>query len=296
MNLIKLEYFIAVAKHKSFTKGAQKCHVAQPAISQQIKSLEQDLGFDLIDRTSKQFKLTEAGAALYHDGIKLLNEFTYTVDKCRNISEKFSGTLNIGITGRDETIYLVRLLEKFRKKYPNISVNFKRVKFSTIKADLLNREYDCTLTVPYDFVDSAEIGYLNFAKCKAYALINKKNPLGKKTSITREEVSSQNCIVFNFIEMEKSKEHLLSFFSDKGILPSKITNVEDRDIMNIYVGMNEGIAIVPETCSEINDLNVVKVPIEGQLQYVDMSVIYSRSNENQSLKYFLEAAGSELEG
>jgi DNA-binding transcriptional LysR family regulator len=294
MNLIKLEYFIAVAKNKSFTKAAQKCHVAQPAISQQIKSLEQDLGFELIDRSTKQFRLTDAGQALYKDGIKLLNEFTYTVDKCRDISKNFTGTLRIGVTGWDETSYLIELVEKLNKKYPNISVIFKRVKVSAINADLLNREYDCTLTIPYEFIDHTDIGYLNFAKCKAFALVNRRNPLSQKEILTGEEISSQNCIVLNFIGMEKSKEHLLTFFNEIGIMPSKITNVEDKDIMNIYVGMNQGIALVPECC-EINSLEVVKIPIEGQLQYIDMSVVYNKFNENPCLKYFLEVADNELD-
>lgn len=293
MNLMKLEYFIEVAKYRSFTKAAQKCHVAQPAISQQIKSLEQDLGFELIDRASKQFKLTEAGRALYQDGIKLLNDFTYTVDKCRDISRKFSGTLNIGITGWDEDSYVIELVHKLYKEYPDISVNYKRVKVGTIAADLLNREYDCTLTVPYDFMDHPEIRYQNFARCKAYTLVNKKNPLSRKASLTKEEISSQNCIVLNFIGMEKSKKHLISFFSEKGILPDKITSVEDKDIMNIYVGMNQGIGIVPEMCCEIKGLDIVKIPVEGELEYIDMSVVYNKNNENPSLKYFLEVAGSE---
>ncbi|MDF2871704.1 MAG: transcriptional regulator [Anaerocolumna sp.] len=292
MNLMKLEYFIAVAKNKSFTKAAQKCHVAQPAISQQIKSLEQDLGFELIDRSTKQFRLTEAGQALYKDGIKLLNEFTYTVDKCRDISKNFTGTLRIGVTGWDETSYLIELVERLNKKYPNISVIFKRVKVSAINADLLNREYDCTLTIPYEFIDHTDIGYLNFAKCKAFALVNKRNPLSQKEILTGEEISSQNCIVLNFSGMEKSKEHLLTFFNEIGIMPSKITNVEDKDIMNIYVGMNQGVALVPECC-EINGLDVVKIPIEGQLQYIDMSVVYNRFNENLCLKYFLEVADNQ---
>lgn len=293
MNLIKLEYFIAVAKNKSFTKAAQKCHVAQPAISQQIKSLEQDLGFELIDRSTKQFKLTEAGQVLYKDGIKLLNEFTYTVDKCRDISLNFSGTLRIGVIGWDETSYLIDLVEKLNKKYPNISVIFKRVKVSAITADLINREYDCTLTIPYEFIDHTDIGYLNFAKCKAYALVNIRNPLSQNEILTGDEISSQNCIVLNLIGMEKSKEHLLSFFDEIGIMPSKITNVEDKDIMNICVGMNQGIALVPECC-EINSPNIVKIPIEGQLQYIDMSVVYNKSNDNPCLKYFLEVADNDI--
>jgi DNA-binding transcriptional LysR family regulator len=293
MNLLKLEYFIAVAKYKSFTKGAQKSHVAQPAISQQIKSFEQDLGFELIDRSSKKFKLTDAGAALYQDGIRLLNEFTYTIDKCRDISNQLSGTLNIGITGWDENVYLIKLIEKFRKSYPNICVNFKRVSLNTIAADILNREYDCTLTVPYDFLDSESIGYLNYSRCKAYALVSKKSPLAKKESLTGEEISSQNCIIFNFKGMEKCKEHLISFFSEKGIIPSKITNVEDKDIMNIFVAMNEGIAIVPEICGVLSNLEIEKVAIEGLPQFIDLGIVYSKNSENQSLKYFLNVVLSE---
>lgn len=61
MRITQLEYFASVAKHLSFTLASEECHVAQPAISQQIQSLEKELGFALLDRTTHGVSLTDAG-------------------------------------------------------------------------------------------------------------------------------------------------------------------------------------------------------------------------------------------
>lgn len=293
LNLLKLEYFVAVAKYKSFTKAAQKFHVAQPAISHQIKSLEQEIGFQLIDRTTKGFTLTEAGHSLLQDSNKLLNEFSLAIEKCQSIARNYHGYLTIGIIGWNENVYLRKLLGVFKQHYPNINVQLKRVFLKTIEEDIKNREYDCTLTMPYDLTDKKGIGTVNIVRCPAYALVSKLNALSMKSSISRKELASENCIIFESFGMEKSKEHLLSFFKSEGLTPNEIRSVSDRQIMDILLSMNEGIAIAPEMCEGVPELDIIKLPIEGAPHLIDLSLIYNKDIENQALQYFLEISRRE---
>lgn len=83
MQMNKLIYFISVADNLNFTKAAKECYLAQSAISQQINSLEQELGFQLFTRTSKNVELTEAGKVFY-DGVKnVVKEYKNTVKKLK---------------------------------------------------------------------------------------------------------------------------------------------------------------------------------------------------------------------
>ena len=61
MKIEKLCYFLSVAKHQNFTKAAKECHIAQPAISKQMLSLEKELGFPLFERKNRRVELTDAG-------------------------------------------------------------------------------------------------------------------------------------------------------------------------------------------------------------------------------------------
>ena len=71
-DLRRLRYFLAVAEERNFTRAAERLHVAQPALSRQVRLLEQELGVELLHRTTHEFELTEAGAFLLERGPVLL--------------------------------------------------------------------------------------------------------------------------------------------------------------------------------------------------------------------------------
>ncbi|MDC7240976.1 MAG: LysR family transcriptional regulator [Spirochaetales bacterium] len=294
MNLAKLEYFVAVAEYRSFTKAAQKFHVAQPAVSQQIKSLEQEIDVQLIERSSNGFALTKAGAALYEDAQRILNELYFTFDKCRSIAADSQGTLSFGIVGWDENIYLKKLLHLFIQRYPSVNVQLKRVSFNRIEEDLLNREYDCTLSFPYDLTGRKGIRTLHLFESIAHALISKKNPLANKNIVSKDDLVSECCIFFPPDQMERSTEHLMEFFEDTG-RPSEVRCVSDRQILDIMICLNEGVAIVPDIWTGPTSLEIRKVPIAGDPHIIDFDLIYNQEIENPTLQLFIDFAIREKE-
>ena len=88
MKIEKIGYFLSVAKHLNFTKAAQECHIAQPAISRQMSSLEEELGFALFDRSSRKVRLTPAGQSFYTSMMRFVNDYDNGVEQLRHISEE----------------------------------------------------------------------------------------------------------------------------------------------------------------------------------------------------------------
>ncbi len=87
MKIEKLYYFLSVAKHKNFTKAAQECHIAQPAVSKQMLSLEKELGFELFQRKNRRVELTEAGQEFYQSISCLVNEYESSIQRVRQMTE-----------------------------------------------------------------------------------------------------------------------------------------------------------------------------------------------------------------
>lgn len=79
MKIEKLYYFLSVAKYQNFTKAAKECHIAQPAISKQMLSLEKELGFALFERKSRRVELTEAGREFYQSISCLIEEYEASI-------------------------------------------------------------------------------------------------------------------------------------------------------------------------------------------------------------------------
>ncbi len=88
MKIEKLCYFLSVAKHRNFTKAAHECHIAQPAISKQMLSLEKDLGFLLFQRKNRRVELTDAGAEFYQSVSCLMEEYEASIRRVRELPEQ----------------------------------------------------------------------------------------------------------------------------------------------------------------------------------------------------------------
>ncbi len=99
MELRHLRYFVAVAQESSFTRAAQRLHISQPPLSQQIGDLESELGTRLLMRTSRRVELTTAGAAFLEHAKAILERVDQARSHARAVGSGSSGRLDIGLSG-----------------------------------------------------------------------------------------------------------------------------------------------------------------------------------------------------
>ena len=88
MKIEKLYYFLSVAKHQNFTRASKECHIAQPAISKQMLSLEKELGFPLFERKNRRVELTDAGKEFYDSISCLVAEYNASIQRVREMTER----------------------------------------------------------------------------------------------------------------------------------------------------------------------------------------------------------------
>lgn len=125
MNIKQLESFVAIVDNKSFTKAAKKLFVTQPAVSFQIKALEEQVGVQLLDRVEQEVVPTEGGLILYQEAKKILacyKQIIAGVDKLKNLQE---GTLKLGASTIPGEYILPHYLGEFSKSYPQIELGLK---------------------------------------------------------------------------------------------------------------------------------------------------------------------------
>ncbi len=123
MELYQLEYFLAVARHGNFTHAARHLHLAQPALSEQIQKLEQDLETTLFIRDRRHTKLTPSGELLYHRATLMLDMARQTRKAVSDINELKRGRLTISAIPSLIGCWLPPVIEKYRAKYPDIELN-----------------------------------------------------------------------------------------------------------------------------------------------------------------------------
>lgn len=216
---INFEYykiFYFVAKSKSFTKTAEKLFVSQPAITQNIKKLEDELGRKLFYRTSRGIELTEEGKNLYNyleSSIEILNN---AEEKFRQYANMETGVIKIRTGRSNANVVLYEPLKKFMQKYPNIEIELTQGPPKESLKMLNNGEIDMVvLNLPFE-IEMQNIETINliekeyvFAMSKNYkeknnVIINKLSDLNKYNLIASTRETSYRKILEKYLpENEK---------------------------------------------------------------------------------------------
>ena len=97
MEFRQLQYFVAVAEEESFSRAAEKMNVSQPSLSKAIQSIEYEYGVTLVKRTTRSFKLTDAGELIFKQGEKLIDDYEQLKDKLSELSSDYMSEIRIGI-------------------------------------------------------------------------------------------------------------------------------------------------------------------------------------------------------
>ena len=122
MELRHLEYFVAVAEERNFTRAAARLHIVQSAVSAAVKSLEQELGAPLLDRTSKRVALTDAGAALLPKARATLDAARDARDTVDEVRGGLRGTLRIGTMTSVSLVDIPALMGRYHARFPGIDL------------------------------------------------------------------------------------------------------------------------------------------------------------------------------
>jgi len=137
MDIRQLTYFLTIAEEGNISRAAEKLHMAQPPLSQQLKLLENELGMKLVERSTRKIQLTDVGKTLEHRAKQILNLIKATEKELKDINEGLQGTLSIGSVSSAGATLLPDRIRSFYEKYSGI--NFEILDEDTPKIiELLN--------------------------------------------------------------------------------------------------------------------------------------------------------------
>jgi DNA-binding transcriptional LysR family regulator len=143
--LRQLRAFIAVAEELNFTRAAERLHLAQQAVSKSVRQLERELGVELLERTTREVRLTAAGRALLDSGRDALASVEAAFDRARTVGHGVSGTVRVGITPAVGGRVREDVARALLNDAPNLSVSFHEVRPAEVPRGLRDRVVDLVL-------------------------------------------------------------------------------------------------------------------------------------------------------
>lgn len=201
----QMKYFISVVECNSFTEAAEQCYISQSAISQQIRSLEKELGVELIHRENRRFTLTPAGEYFYEQSKGILNEVEDIRRETFRIGKDKEMELKIGYLRCYSGQELHQAVAEFSRLYPEVSIHIVNGTHEELYDLLRFGRADLVLT---DQRRAFSDKYANFQllKCGCYAELSVRSPLAEQESVTMEELKRQACILISSREQQNIEE------------------------------------------------------------------------------------------
>jgi len=187
-----LRYFGAVAEMENVSRAALKLHVSQPALSRQIRDLEDEIGFCLLERTAKSVRLTEAGRAFLNDARELLRQADEAVKKARAIASEEPTELHIGYSPAPFAEVLPKILRAFQRAMPNVHVRLHDWNNKTILDGVRDGRLQLGLIVPPTKASSLhDLRYDELFHERVCVAVAPQHPFARRPAIPLTEVAAE---------------------------------------------------------------------------------------------------------
>jgi LysR family hydrogen peroxide-inducible transcriptional activator len=193
ITLRQLRYFEALARHKHFGRAAEDCAISQPALSMQIRELEQSLGSALVERRPNEVVLTELGSEIAGRAEQLLTGASDLVDYARHGQKTLSGVLRLGVIPTIAPFLLPRILPALQKEYPELKPELRETQTKVLLDELSRGSlHVLLLALP---VGDGEIETLKLFDDPFLLAVPADDPLPARTRVSPSEVSARQLLL-----------------------------------------------------------------------------------------------------
>ncbi len=247
VELRHLRYFVAVAEMENVSRAALKLHVSQPALSRQIRDLEDEIGFRLLERTAKSVRLTEAGRAFLNDARALLQHAEEAVTKARAVASAEPTELHVGYSPTPTAEILPKILRAFQRKMPKVHVRLHDWSNNAILNGVRDGRLQLGLIVP-PLKSSAlhDLRYEELFHERVCVAVPLQHPFARRRTIPIAEVAAEPLIGLTREDYPSYYDYLSLIFSK---LKQKPRVVEEHDSFSAVMSAVEagtGVAIATD--------------------------------------------------
>ena len=291
IDLKQLKYFLAVAVEKSFSRAAERLHISQPPLSQQIMKLESELGVRLFTRTTRSFELTVAGKALMVEAAELLAKMRMTIDTIRQIDRGEVGRLRVGIVGSAMWGPIPSMLEQFQSQFPRVTWTIHELGPNDQWEALRNRQIDVGFwrepRIEPEVLKQANLRQdLCFPENVCVAM-NEKHPLASQDAIELIDIANEPMLTLHLTQSAEPR-YLIQCCVNAGFEPMIFQEAAEPQTLLAMVGAGLGVALLPQTTGRIGWPGVKFMPIRTNPPSANLYISYLAQDDAPVVRAFLK--------
>ena len=295
LTLRQIRIFLSAAKHLSFTRAAEELHISAPAISLQIKEMEEDIGVSLFSRENRRVELTSAGEYF----LLYARRVSSTLNEANTMMERFRGTqfrhLKIGVVSTAK-YFLPHMLLEFKKDFPNLQIKIEARNREQLIELLRGGEIDIAIMgLPPKEIDTRVEAFANHPHV---FIASPSNPLAGKTNIPPDALNKHEMISRE--PGSGTRSIMEKYFAEHYIAPIVSMEMSSNETIKQAVMANLGISFVSLhtigselTHKQLAILDIQNTPIIRTWHVVALNK-RNASQAAEAFRYFMLEKGSEI--
>ena len=284
MELRHLRYFVAVAEQLSFRGAAEKLNMAQPPLSAQIKGLEDELRVQLLERDTRNVRLTHAGEVFLEQARAVLALAATAEQRAREAEQGVVGTLRVGIIAPSANAWLAAILRKFRRQYSGVQLSL----FDLTSTEQLRRlrigELDVGLLRPP--VSFPELDYKFVDESRQVLALPAGHSLARKRKLEWADFHNQELVLMHPNEQHGYYDPFFARCAKAGAHPRPVQYANDIQTKMWLISAGFGIAPTTATLSEVKRPGLVFRPLPAGLPPVRTILVWRRDDDSPVVTHF----------
>jgi DNA-binding transcriptional LysR family regulator len=284
-----LRYFLAVAEELNFSRAAERLHIAQPALSSQIRTLEKQLGCDLFIRTTRSVSLTANGRMFAEDAREIVERADAAVARIEAAARGERGTLRVGFFVHGAAELGTEILHRFAEEFPSIEAEMvSAATLEEAQRSVRDRETDVAFVwLPLHF---PELEYEPLVSEQLFIAVSPDHPFAARSAVTTDELRVEPLVA----PWEQNSPEVLAYwvepFRPEGRRGPSDPNGKDHDECLVIAGSGAAFYVVPESVTRFNPRpHVVYRPVVDVPQK-ENGLLWHPETRNPAVASFLNVA------
>ncbi|VBB08537.1 transcription regulator hth lysr [Lucifera butyrica] len=276
MDLTQLTYFKAIVEAGSITKAADRVHVPQPYLSNQLKNMEHALGVKLAIRSTRKFQLTDAGRRFFERATQILELMDTTSKELESYEAGLQGTLKVGTISTSAAILLSDSIRKFHEKYPDVKFEIRNMVTQKIQESLKIGTIELgIIRTPFNTDD-----YDSFNLPKQPMVAIQNTEYESNENIIRLSELSKKPLLVNY----RFESIIIDAFHSAGFEPNILCKIDDTRLILLCSNSGMGTAIIPKDWVNIlPGLNLYYREITAPTLETSSAVIWAKNHTLSSV-------------
>jgi DNA-binding transcriptional LysR family regulator len=287
MELRHLRYFIAVAEEQNITRAAQRLNLTQPAMSRQVRDLEDELEIKLLERIGKSVKLTDAGRFFLTKARALVCDAETATQQLREQFSTVPHTVRLGFISPVLDDLVAPAVRAFRKSHPKTKISLFDLPPRAQLDRLRHQQLDAAILGNLDEEDRANFHVKILWKGRMTLVLPESHTLANRKSLKLSRLAEEDWVSLSDTLFPGRRAFLQEICTKAGFVPKIHAELDSLPMMLASVAAGEGIAIMPAHAAKLPHHGCILMPIAGAVPTTELLLVTHRTHAGKEVGAFV---------